>query len=58
MALSPSDLREDLETMLEHEEAYDPTTATEVEIDTINLIGFRVGTEMENRCGVQLPGIR
>ena len=58
VALAPSDLKEDLEAMLEYEETYDPTTATEVETDTINLIGFRVGAEMENRCGVQLPGIR
>ena len=56
--ISPPDLKADLETMLEYEEAYDPTTATEGEIDAINLIGFRVGTQIEARCGVQLPGIR
>ena len=56
--LAPSDLKEDLVAMLRYEQNYDPAIATEAEIDQINLTGFRVGTEIESRCGVQLPGIR
>ena len=56
--LAPTDLREDLGVLVDYEQSYDPDTAPEGVPEDYAKAGARVGEAIEERCDLQLPGVR
>jgi hypothetical protein len=56
--LAPTDLRDDLGVLVDYEQSYDPDTAPERVPDDYARAGERVARAIEDRCDLQLPGIR